>query len=103
MANDAAKAFALVLPLMLIACHPKVERGPSIAKALADKFVTEAANAPPAPNVKMAKDYKALVGCSASRIRASDIAQGDPPKAIHAKVQAAMRACEKQIYGTPTS
>lgn len=95
----AGMALTVVLPLLAIACHSQAGRGPSIANSVADQLVADAANSPPAPNPRMAAEFKRLTDCSAKRIRASEIAQNDPPASIDAKVQAAMKACEIDLYG----
>lgn len=96
-------AFLLALPVLALGCRAQARRGPSIADSVADKFVADAASAPPAPNARMAAAFKQLTDCSAKRIRASDIAQNDPPASIDAKVHTAMQACEIEVYGKRVS
>jgi len=101
MGRTGRAALPLLLPVLVMACQAQAGRGPSIANAVADKFLADAANAPPAPNPRLAAEYRRLTDCSAQRIRASDIARNDPPAAIDARVQTAMHACEVEVYGKP--
>ena len=93
----------LMLPLLVTACGGKQARDTAFREAVAQKFVDDSANIPPAPNAKMAQDLKTLVACSADRIRHSDIAYGDSDASISANIQAAMKYCTDQVYGKAKS
>ena len=96
------KAAALTMLLLIGACGNNPGNDQSFRDHVAQRFLNNYANEPPAPNAKMARELKTLYECTAKRIHSSDIVYGDSQGTVTAKVHVAMQHCTDALYGTAT-
>ena len=88
----------LVLTLLLLGCGNGSEADAKFREHVAKRFMADCKQSP-APTAALAKELDQLCSCTVAEIRSSDIAYGDPQKAIDADVADAMTTCTGALYG----
>jgi hypothetical protein len=88
---------ALML-LVMSACGNARPGGDRFAQYVVDSFMADCER-PHSPTPALARELHRLCACTGARIFATGIAFGDSDDATNAKVQAAMRACDRDVHG----